>query len=48
MKQGKEIGEMINRLFDRVLEEPELNTKEKLLAIAKAILQDNSADSGNK
>ena len=26
----------------------ELNTKEKLLAIAKAILQDNSADSGNK
>ena len=48
MKQGKEIGEMINRLFDRVLEEPELNTQEKLLAIAKAILQDNSADSGNK
>lgn len=35
MKPGKEIGEVLNRLLEVVLEEPEKNTRETLLAIAK-------------
>lgn len=31
MKPGKEIGQMLNRLLELVIEEPELNTKEELL-----------------
>ena len=48
MKQGKEIGEMMDLLFDRVLDKPELNTREHLLAIAKSVLQGKYEDFGNK
>ncbi|WMC91199.1 CCA tRNA nucleotidyltransferase [Kineothrix sp. MB12-C1] len=34
MKPGKELGEVLNQLLEAVLEEPELNTKEKLLEYA--------------
>jgi tRNA nucleotidyltransferase (CCA-adding enzyme) len=33
LKPGKEIGDMLKFLLDKVLENPELNSKEKLLAI---------------
>lgn len=33
MEPGKEIGEMLKRLLDEVLENPELNTKENLLKL---------------
>ena len=33
LKPGKEIGEMLKFLLDKVLENPEFNSKEKLLAI---------------
>lgn len=33
--QGKEIGEILNYLLDKVLEEPELNNKETLLKLVK-------------
>lgn len=33
MEPGREIGAMMKRLLDRVLEQPELNTKEKLLEL---------------
>lgn len=35
VKQGKQIGELLNSLLDIVLEEPEKNTKEILLAFVK-------------
>ena len=35
MKPGKEIGEMLHKLLDVVLENPEYNTKEQLLQKAK-------------
>lgn len=35
VKQGKQIGEILNNLLDVVLEEPEKNTKEILLAFVK-------------
>ena len=31
MSPGKELGEVLKQLLDMVLEEPELNTKEKLI-----------------
>jgi len=31
MKPGKELGEVLKQLLDMVLEEPQLNTKEKLI-----------------
>lgn len=34
MKQGRKIGEVLKALLERVLDEPELNTKEQLLALA--------------
>lgn len=34
MKPGRELGEMLNYLLERVLEEPESNTKDKLLLMA--------------
>lgn len=34
-KPGKELGETLQQLLSMVIEEPELNTKEQLLAIAK-------------
>lgn len=33
--QGKQIGEILNSLLETVLEEPQKNTKETLLAIVK-------------
>ena len=33
LKPGKEIGDMLKFLLDKVLENPELNSKEELLAI---------------
>ena len=33
LKPGEEIGDMLKFLLDKVLENPELNSKEKLLAI---------------
>ncbi len=38
MKPGKELGEMLNKLLELVLEEPSLNTKELLLEQAKKIM----------
>lgn len=35
---GKDVGEVLSRLLDAVIEEPELNEKEKLLAMAKALI----------
>jgi len=34
MKPGKELGEVLDTLFERVLDEPELNTRESLLELA--------------
>lgn len=34
MQQGKELGVVLKALLERVLDEPELNTKEQLLALA--------------
>lgn len=33
---GRQVGEILNRLLDRVLTDPELNTKEKLLKMARS------------
>lgn len=38
MKPGKEMGEMLNRLLETVLEEPEKNTKEELLKLYEYFL----------
>ena len=35
MEPGPGIGEVLNKLLDRVLDEPELNEREKLMEIAK-------------
>ena len=37
MKPGKEMGVVLNTLLERVIEEPEWNSKEKLLELAKAM-----------
>jgi tRNA nucleotidyltransferase (CCA-adding enzyme) len=37
IKPGPEIGKILNQLFEKVLEEPELNTREKLVELAKNI-----------
>lgn len=34
---GPELGQVLNRLMDRVLEEPRLNTRDSLLALAKEL-----------
>lgn len=34
MHQGRELGSVLDSLYERVLDEPELNTREKLLALA--------------
>ena len=34
MKPGKQMGEILNQLFEAVLEQPELNDREKLLQLA--------------
>lgn len=38
MQPGKKMGEILNQLFEKVLENPELNTKEVLLNEAKKLL----------
>ena len=35
--QGREVGRILNELFERVTEDPSLNTREKLLEIARQI-----------
>lgn len=42
MRPGKEIGEMLKQLLETVLEEPEKNTKEQLMAVCDKILNGNS------
>ena len=37
MKPGKEMGKMLNTLLDHVLENPELNNRESLLALAETL-----------
>lgn len=37
MKPGRELGKVLDALFDAVLEEPELNEREKLLSLAHKI-----------
>lgn len=37
-KQGKELGRVLKALFEQVLEQPELNVREKLLGMAKTYL----------
>jgi tRNA nucleotidyltransferase (CCA-adding enzyme) len=37
IKPGKRMGEILNILLDMVIEDPLLNTKEKLLELAKGI-----------
>ncbi len=41
IKPGKQIGEILNELFQTVLDDPEMNQKEKLLYVAKNIAQLN-------
>ena len=38
MRPGKEIGKVLNALLEKVIEEPELNTKEQLLALRKIVI----------
>ncbi|MBD3329570.1 HD domain-containing protein [Candidatus Dojkabacteria bacterium] len=38
VEKGPEIGRILNELFERVLDDPLLNTKEKLIAIAKGLI----------
>ena len=42
MRPGKEIGEMLKQLLEIVLEEPEKNTKDQLMAVCNKILNGNS------
>jgi tRNA nucleotidyltransferase (CCA-adding enzyme) len=39
MKPGKEIGEVLQKLLEEVLEEPALNTKEILLKKAESLIK---------
>ena len=39
MKPGREIGDILNKLFEMVLDDPEKNTKEILLKKAKEMLE---------
>ena len=34
---GPEVGRVIDALFERVIDEPELNTRERLLPLAREI-----------
>ena len=43
MKPGKEIGDMLKRLLDAVLENPDLNRRERLLALAESFLRDSKS-----
>ena len=37
MQPGKEMGKMLNTLLDHVLENPELNNRESLLALVESL-----------
>ena len=37
--QGQRIGEVLNTIFDRVVDEPELNNREILIKMAKEIIR---------
>ena len=37
MAQGKELGRVLDELFNMIIEEPDLNTKEKLIELAHKI-----------
>ena len=39
MKPGKKLGEVLKSLLELVLDEPECNTKERLLAEARKMIQ---------
>jgi tRNA nucleotidyltransferase (CCA-adding enzyme) len=38
MKPGKELGDVLDALFEKVLDEPELNTRESLLEQANKLI----------
>ena len=38
MKPGKDMGAMLQRLLERVLEEPELNEREKLMELVRKMM----------
>jgi len=38
LKPGKQLGDLLTQLFEMVLEDPELNAKEKLLTKAKTLI----------
>jgi tRNA nucleotidyltransferase (CCA-adding enzyme) len=44
LKPGREIGEILNRLLSMVLEEPEKNNADTLLAIAKTMIEEKQND----
>ncbi|MBP7740841.1 HD domain-containing protein [Candidatus Woesebacteria bacterium] len=39
LKPGKIIGDILNQLFEKVLDDPELNKKDKLIELAKEIIK---------
>ena len=41
---GPRVGQILNALFERVLDEPQLNTREKLIELAKAMLGPTDPD----
>lgn len=45
-QQGKEIGETLSRLLEKVLDRPELNNKEKLLRLAVILANKNKGKEG--
>lgn len=38
MKPGPQMGEILNQMLERVLDDPDLNTKEALLALLPELL----------
>ena len=38
MKPGKEMGQVLDQLFEAVLEDPEMNNKENLMALAHKLI----------
>ena len=46
LTRGPHIGKILQQLLDRVLEDPELNNAETLIAIARTIAESKSKDTG--
>jgi tRNA nucleotidyltransferase (CCA-adding enzyme) len=40
LKPGRELGDMLNRLLSEIIEEPELNQRDKLLSMATEMIQE--------